>query len=133
VICQHGDRCIASMDAGLKSPKAQFITIADTYEGKKFNSPNDLVMDNNGNIYFTDPPYGQPENKTGEIGINGVYKVSINNEVTLLIDSLAMPNGIALSPNHKTLYINQSDPENPVLYSYEIAGDGSLQEWKSII
>lgn len=130
IICQHGDRRIASMDAGLINPQALFTTIADNYDGKQFNSPNDLVIDNNGNIYFTDPPYGQPENQTGEIGINGVFKVSPNNEVTLLTDSLAMPNGIALSPDQKTLYINQSDPDNPVLYSYEIAGGGSLENGK---
>jgi gluconolactonase len=127
VICQHGDRRIARMDAGLKNPQAQFITIADNYEGKQFNSPNDLAMDRAGNIYFTDPPYGRPENKTGEIGINGVFKVSSDKEVTLLIDSLRWPNGIALSLDQQTLYINQSDPENPVLYRYDIAADGSLE------
>jgi gluconolactonase len=130
VICQHGDRRIARMDAGLKNPQAQFITIADTYEGKQFNSPNDLAMDRAGNIYFTDPPYGQTGNKTGEIGINGVFKVSPDKEVTLLVDSLRWPNGIALSLDQQTLYINQSDPENPVLYSYEIAADGSLENGK---
>ncbi len=72
--------------------------------------PNDLVMDRAGNIYFTDPPYGQPENKTGEIGINGVFIVSPNKDVSLLVDSLTMLNGVALSLDQKTLYINQSDP-----------------------
>ncbi len=130
VLCQHGDRRIARMDADLKNPQAQFITIADTHEGKKFNSPNDLAMDRAYNIYFTDPPYGQPGNKTGEIKINGVFKVSPDNEVSLLVDSLSWPNGIALSLDQQTLYINQSDPENPVLYSYEIAEDGSLENGK---
>ncbi len=130
VLCQHGDRRIARMDADVKNPQEQFITLADTYEGKKFNSPNDLVMDRAGNIYFTDPPYGRPENRTGEIGFNGVFKVSADKEVYLLLDSLSWPNGIALSLDEKTLYINQSDPENPVLYSYDIAGDGSLENGK---
>jgi gluconolactonase len=130
LICQHGDRRIARMDADLKNPQVQFITIADSFEGKKFNSPNDLAIDHAGNIYFTDPPYGQPENKTGEIGINGVFKVSSDNEVRLLVDSLRWPNGIALSLDQKTLYINQSDQINPVLYSYDIAGDGSLENGK---
>jgi gluconolactonase len=130
LICQHGDRRIARMDAHLKDPQEQFITIADNYEGKKFNSPNDLAMDRAGNIYFTDPPYGQPGNKTGEIGINGVFKVSSDKDVSLLLDSLSWPNGIALSLDQRTLYINQSDPENPVLYSYDIAEDGSLENGK---
>ncbi len=130
LLCQHGDRRIARLDADLKNPQPQFTTIADTYKGKKFNSPNDLAMDRAGNIYFTDPPYGQPENKTGEIGINGVFKVSPNKEVSLLVDSLAMPNGIGLSPDEQTLYINQSNPNNPVLYSYEIAENGSLENGK---
>ncbi|MFN2396414.1 MAG: SMP-30/gluconolactonase/LRE family protein [Bacteroidales bacterium] len=130
LVCQHGDRRIARLEADLKNPQVQFTTIADTYEGKKFNSPNDLVMDDAGNIYFTDPPYGQTDNKTGEIGINGVFKVSSGKDVTLLLDSLSWPNGIALSPDEKTLYINQSDPDNPVLYSYEITTDGSLENGK---
>ncbi len=130
LICQHGDRRIARMDAGIINPEAKFTTIADAYEGKPFNSPNDMVMDRAGNIYFTDPPYGRAENKTGEIGINGVFRVSSNLEVSLLVDSLDWPNGIALSPDETTLYINQSDPENPVLYSYEITENGSLQNGK---
>lgn len=132
LLCQHGDRRIARLDADLKNPQPQFTTIADTYKGKKFNSPNDLAMDRAGTIYFTDPPYGQPENKTGEIGINGVFKVSPNKVVSLLVDSLAMPNGIGLSPDEQILYINQSNPNNPVLYSYEIAENGSLENGKVI-
>lgn len=130
LICQHGDRRIARMDADLKKPQEQFTTIADNYKGKKFNSPNDLAMDLAGNIYFTDPPYGQPENKTGEIGINGVYKISPDRDVHLLVDSLTMPNGLALSLDEKTLYINQSDPDKPVLYSFDIAENGTLEHGK---
>jgi len=132
LLCQHGDRRIARLDDDLKKPQPQFITIADTYKGKKFNSPNDLTMDRAGTIYFTDPPYGLPENKTGAIGINGVFKVSPNKEVSLLVDSLTMPNGIGLSPDEQTLYINQSDPNNPVLYRYEIAESGVLENGKVI-
>ncbi len=130
LVCQHGDRRIARMDADLKNPQAQFTTIAETYNGMKFNSPNDLVMDRAGNIYFTDPPYGRPENETGEIGINGVFKVTPDKKVILLVDTLSRPNGIALSPDEKTLYVNHSDQDNAVLYSYEIAADGSLKNGK---
>lgn len=127
LICQHGNRQIARMDADLTNPQGQFTSIAYLYDGKKLNSPNDLAMDLAGNIYFTDPPYGQQDNKTGEIGINGVFKVNSNKEVSLLIDSLSWPNGIALSLDQKNLYINQSDPQYPVLYRYDITTDGSLE------
>ena len=127
LLCQHGDRRIAEMKPEVKNPDSDFLTIAESYDGKKFNSPNDLVMDNEGNIYFTDPPYGLPENKTGEIGFNGVFKVSPDKVVTLLIDSLTRPNGIGLSPDHKTLYVNQSDPKKPVLLKYNITDEGSLE------
>ena len=130
VICQHGDRRIARMEADMETPQAKFTTLAGTYEGKPFNSPNDLAMDDAGTIYFTDPPYGQPENRTAEMGMNGVFMVSAGKEVSLLVDSLSRPNGIALSLDQRTLYVNQSDPENPVLYSYDIAADGSLENGK---
>ena len=126
LLCQHGDRRIARLDADLSDPKPQFVTLADAYGNKPFNSPNDLDIDLDGNIYFTDPPYGQPGTKTAEIGINGVFKVAPSGVVTMLIDSLNRPNGIALSLNQKMLYINQSDKEKPFLYRYEIANDESL-------
>mgnify|MGYP005840086855 CR=1 FL=1 len=127
ILCQHGDRRIARMDAELTQPKNEFTSIATHYKGEKCNSPNDLVMDKAGNIYFTDPPYGRPNSKTGAIGINGVYKVNPDKEVSLLIDSLSRPNGIGLSPDQHTLYINQSDLEKAVLYAYRIAEDGALE------
>lgn len=130
LICQHGDRRIARMEADLNKPQPQFTTIAGMYAGKQLNSPNDMVMDRAGHIYFTDPPYGRPDNKTGEIGIRGVFKVSSDKEVSLVVDSLSWPNGIALSIDQQTLYINQSDPENPVLYSYDILRDGTLENGK---
>ena len=130
LLCQHGDRRIALLDAELNQAKPRFITIADSYDNKRFNSPNDLDVDIDGNIYFTDPPYGQPGTKTAEIGVNGVFKVAPSGKVSILIDSLNRPNGIALSLDSKKLYINQSDKENPFLYSYEIAADGALKNGK---
>lgn len=130
IICQHGDRRIARMDAALDDPKAQFVSLAASFMGKDFNSPNDLTMDSSGNIYFTDPPYGRDNNETGDIGFNGVYKLDPELKLTLLLDSLSWPNGIALSLDQQSLYINQSDPEKPYLYRYHIASDGSLDQGK---
>ena len=127
ILCQHGERRIARLNAALGQPQPKFISIADAYDDKPFNSPNDLDIDRAGNIYFTDPPYGQPNTKTAEIGINGVFKVAPSGAVTMLIDSLDRPNGIALSLNQKTLYINQSDREKPFLYKYEITANGLLK------
>ncbi len=130
LVCQHGDRRVARLEGDVNNPQGAFTTIAGTYNGKQFNSPNDLDMDSEGNIYFTDPPYGLPQNKTGEMGINGVFRVSPDHEVSLLVDTLSMPNGIALSVDEKTLYINQSNPDKPLLYSYTLASDGSLENGK---
>ncbi|MDF1549621.1 MAG: SMP-30/gluconolactonase/LRE family protein [Bacteroidales bacterium] len=126
LICQHGDRRIALLNSGLENPQHQFISIADKYEGKDYNSPNDLTIDSLGNLYFTDPPYGQPDQKTAEIGVNGVYRVKRNGEVQRLVDTLFRPNGIGISSDEKTLYINNSDPENSVLYAYTINEEGKL-------
>ena len=76
--------------------KSNCYLILDAYDNKPFNSPNDLDIDRDGNIYFTDPPYGQPGTKTAEIGINGVFRVAPNGAVSMLIDSLNRPNGIDL-------------------------------------
>jgi gluconolactonase len=130
LVCQHGDRQIGLMSSGLVNPQNSFVSIAAKYQGKKYNSPNDLVLDSKGNLYFTDPPYGQPDNKTAEIGINGVYRVKTNGDVTLLVDTLKWPNGIALSQDEKTVYINNSDPDFPVIYSYQFDDKGKLTDGK---
>jgi len=124
VICQHGDRRIASLKSGLQNPSPEFITLADKYNGKKFNSPNDLAIKSNGEIYFTDPPYGIKDEKTKELNFNGVYKVNQNGDVTLLVDSLTKPNGIAFSLDEKTIYIGNSDPDKAFIYSYQVDSNG---------
>ena len=127
VLCQHGDRRMAKMAAPLDSPKAEFVTLADKYMGKKFNSPNDAVFKSNGDLYFTDPPYGLEKNINDplkESPYQGVYKVSGTGEVTLLLDSLTRPNGIALLPNEKTIIIANSDPGKPYWYAYDLDTEG---------
>ena len=127
VLCQHGDRRMARMDAPLDKPEAKFITLADTYNGKRFSSPNDAVYNSAGELFFTDPPYGlqtQDDSDTKkEISFNGVYKVKANGEVILLVDSITRPNGIAFTPDEKKLIIACSDPARPNWYIYEVNGD----------
>jgi gluconolactonase len=129
VLCQHGDRRIARMNAPLSSPKPDFTTLADRYNGKRFDSPNDAVITSNGDIYFTDPPYGlekNAEDKNKEAPYQGVYKLSADGRLTLLIDSITRPNGIAFLPGEKQLIIANSDPAKPHWYIYDLADNDSL-------
>lgn len=128
IVCQHGDRRVAQMSSPVSTPSAEWKTLAESYKGDPFNSPNDLDMDSVGRLYFTDPPYGRPGQKTGVIGYNGVFLRDTSGNVSLLMDSLSRPNGIALSPDEKWVYINQSDPFAPHLYRYERNEDGSLHK-----
>lgn len=126
VLCQHGDRRVAVMEAPLSQPKSEFTTIADRYDGKRFNSPNDAVYDRNGNLYVTDPPYGLPgyvDDPEKEIPFQGVYKVKPDGTVLLLVDSLTRPNGIGLSPDEKTLYVANSEGSLARWYAFDVAGD----------
>lgn len=126
VLCQHGDRRVARMDAPFDKPEAKFITLADNYNGKKFSSPNDAVFNSAGELFFTDPPYGLPgqaDDPTKETPWNGVYKVKKDGTVILLTDSITRPNGIALFPGEQKLLVANSDPEKPNWYVWNIKGD----------
>ena len=126
VLCQHGDRRVAVMEAPLDQPSASFRTLADRYDGKRFNSPNDAAYDRNGNLYVTDPPYGLPgyiDDPGKELPFQGVYLVKTDGTVKLLVDSLTRPNGIGLSPDEKTLYVANSDGPLAKWYAFDVAGD----------
>ncbi|HSC55417.1 MAG TPA: SMP-30/gluconolactonase/LRE family protein [Phnomibacter sp.] len=132
VLCQHGDRRIATMNAPIDAPASSFTTIANQYNGKKFSSPNDCVLSSSGEYYFTDPPYGlkkMDEDPLKETAWNGVYKIKKDGTVLLLTDSITKPNGIALFPGEKRLLIANSDPEKPNWYVWDIEGD-SLKNGK---
>jgi gluconolactonase len=123
VLCQHGDRRVAKLVAG------KFVTLVDRYQGKRLNSPNDLVIKGNGDIYFTDPPYGLPkgaEDPAKELDFQGVYRLSAQGEVTLLTRELSRPNGIAFSPDERTLYVANSDPQRAIVMAYAVKSDGTL-------
>jgi gluconolactonase len=123
VLCQHGDRRVAVMVATLDHPEPVFTTLADNFEGKKLNSPNDVIYDRKGNMYFTDPPYGLAADSLKELPFQGVFRVNPDGAIELLVDSLTRPNGIAFSPDESKLYISNSDPEKARWYEYEFAGD----------
>lgn len=127
VLCQHGNRQMARMEAVLNDPKPVFSTLAGNYDGKKFSSPNDAVFSQSGELYFTDPPYGLPmqndQDPAKEISFNGVYKVNKSGEAVLLTDSITRPNGIAFLPGEKQLIVANSDPAKPNWYIYDVSGD----------
>tara|TARA_B100000287_G_scaffold46821_1_gene41770 strand:- start:6189 stop:7211 length:1023 start_codon:yes stop_codon:yes gene_type:complete len=115
IVCQHGDRRIAKIEnASTSSPN--FTTLIDNYEGKRFNSPNDLTYSSAGDIYFTDPAFGFfnletfqfVESELRDLDFNGVFKYNLeSSQLSLITDQIDLPNGIALSPDEKTLYVNK--------------------------
>jgi gluconolactonase len=124
LLCQHGDRRVARLD-----PKRGFVAVAQYYKFRRFNSPNDLAIKTNGDIYFTDPPYGLPKGENDperELNFSGVYRVNGKGEVTLLVSDLTFPNGIAFSPDERTLYVAVSDPKKPVIMAYDVQADGNV-------
>ena len=128
VLCQHGDRRVARLEAD-----GSFTTLADRYDGKRFNSPNDAAFRSDGSLYITDPSYGlEGGNKSPlkELPYNGVYRLDPSGVVTLLTKEISFPNGIAFSPDEKTLYVANSDGANPVIRSFPVQSDGTLGEAK---
>lgn len=121
LLCQHGDRRIARLNPDGKT----FTTIADRFEGKRFNSPNDLIRDRRGNIYFTDPPYGMGPGTSVELGYHGVFRIATDGKVTLVSKELERPNGIALSPDERTLYVANSHGPRPIIMAFDLAADGT--------
>ena len=122
--CEHGDRRISRLEKGGGKR-----TLADSFEGKRFNSPNDLTVKSNGDIYFTDPPYGLPGNADDprrELGFFGVYRLTADGVVTALVRDMTRPNGIAFSPDEKTLYVAQSDPAKALWMAFPVNPDGTL-------
>ena len=115
LLCQHGSRRVARMDAPLDAPTPTYTSLADRYQGKRFNSPNDLVVAPDGSVLFTDPPYGLPQGLEPELDFCGVYRVDPRGRVSLLTKDYSRPNGIGLSPDGATLYIGNSDGKRAVV------------------
>ena len=130
LLCQSGNRQVARMNAPLTAPKPDYIALAANYKGKRFNSPNDLVVDSKNNIYFTDPVYGLPKGANDlmrELPFEGVYKISADGQLSLLIDTISRPNGIVFSPDEHTLYIASSDEQKPAWYAYQLDNNGNIK------
>lgn len=127
VLCQHGNRQLARMDAPLDKPTPVYTSLVSHYEGKQLNSPNDAVYNKEGDLFFTDPPYGLPtqgdEDPAKELPWNGVYKWKANGELILLLDSISRPNGIALFSDQQKMLVACSDPRKPYWYQFTLAGD----------
>lgn len=126
ILCQHGARQMAKMNSPISSPTADFTTLANNYNGQKLNSPNDAVLASNGDLYFTDPPYGINEQMEKEVDFNGVYKLSKNSGFQLLSDQFTRPNGIDLNPSETQLIVANSDPKEAKWVAFDILEDGSL-------
>lgn len=132
VLMQHGERRVAKMQAPLNAPVSKFVALASRYENKRFNSPNDGAFDQNGNLYFTDPPYGLPkrmEDPGKELDFQGVYCLKTTGEI-VLVDTLTRPNGICFSPDGKKMYVAVSDPKHAVWYQYNVLAPGKVKNRK---
>jgi gluconolactonase len=120
IACQHGDRRVGRWENG------KFVAVADRFEGKRFNSPNDVVVKSNGDIYFTDPNFGLYD-QTKEIPFQGVYRVSAKDgSVALLTSEIESPNGLAFSPDEKILYVASYDASKAIWMAYPVNADGTL-------
>ncbi len=128
ILCQHGNRQVARVK---RRSQGQFEALATNYQGKRLNSPNDLALRSNGDVYFTDPPYGLPkgaDDSRRELKVQGVFRVSRRGKITLLVKDLTWPNGIAFSPDEKHLYVAVSDPARAHFMEYDVDEAGELSK-----
>jgi gluconolactonase len=122
MLCEHGDRRVSIL-----TPGGGKMTVADRYEGKRLNSPNDLVVHSSGAVFFTDPIYGLPQGENDpmrELDFCGVYQVTVGGEVKLVEKGIERPNGIALSPDERVLYVANSHGPRAVIFSIPVDADG---------
>lgn len=126
VFCQHGDRRISRLEKD-----GSRTTLVDNYQGKRLNSPNDLVFKSNGDLYFTDPPFGLPksfDDPKKELPFQGVYRLARDGKLTLLTTEVKAPNGIAFSPGEKKLYV--ADSARALWFVFDVKTDGTLSPGK---
>ena len=125
LVADQGNRAIARLNLRTKAKRL----LAARFGGKRFNSPNDLAVGRDGAIWFTDPPYGLEgidDSPLKEQPVNGVYRLGADGRVTLVERELRFPNGLAFSPDGRTLYVSNSDPARAVILAYDVAAGGAL-------
>jgi len=130
VLAEHGDRRIARLEKN-----GQKTTLVNRFQGKRINSPNDVVFRSNGDLYFTDPPFGLPksfDDPRKETPFQGVYKYSQDGKLALLTRDIKAPNGIAFSPDEKKLYISNADPANGVWMAFDVKPDGTIENGRAL-
>ena len=116
ISCEHTGRRVSRTEAD-----GSIVTLADHYQGKRLNSPNDVVVKSDGTIYFTDPPYGiEPQER--EQSCNGLYRILIDGTMELLVDDFDRPNGLAFSPDESVLYVDDSPRRHVRAFDVEIDG-----------
>ena len=128
VLSEHGNRRVARIEAD-----GSRITLADRYEGRRLNSPNDIVYHSSGAAFFTDPPYGLASPDAAELDWNGVYRLDPDGTVHLLADGQSRPNGIGLSPDERTLYVANSDGAARQWMAYPVNDDLSVGEGRVLL
>lgn len=129
LFCEHGDRRISRL-----SPNGGKMTVADRYDGKRLNSPNDIASHPDGTLFFTDPIYGLPKREndpTREMDFCGVFRIATDGKVTLLTKEIERPNGVALSPDNNTLYVANSHGPRPHIFAMELKKDGTASAPKT--
>ena len=126
ILCEHGDRRITRLEAdGRKT------VLADSWQGCRLNSPNDIVCRSNGELWFTDPPYGLPgqlNSASKELPFHGVYRIGRSGDLALVLDSIDVPNGIAFSPDESTLYLTDGGPTQKRWLAFTVRHDGTLAD-----
>ncbi len=125
VLCQHGDRRVSRLETD-----GSFSAVARFYQSNRLNSPNDAVYRSNGDLYFTDPPYGLEklnDDPAKELLFNGVFRLTPDGKVDLLTSRLTFPNGIAFSPDERILYVAVSDPVRPVIMAFDVDESGAIR------
>ena len=127
VLCEHGNRRVARIESD-----GSRVTLADRYDDKRLNSPNDIVYHSSGAAFFTDPPYGLASPEASELGFQGIYRLDPDGTVTLLSDVMSRPNGIGLSPDETTLYVANSDVER-VWMAFPLTDDLNVGEGRVLL
>jgi gluconolactonase len=126
ISCEHGNRRLARTEQD-----GSITVLADRYEGRRLNSPNDVVVKSNGDIYFTDPPYGLPGHDASphkELSFNGVFRLTPAGRLDLLVSNLRRPNGLAFSPDERKFYVANSEHARRIWMVYDARPDGAVAD-----